>query len=294
MNTTIEKYVDDLFYGYEETPELRDFKEEIISNLQARISDLEADGVNSEDAFTKAVAELGDITSIADEISKQKRNELIGQMYIHHGTRVGIKHAIGYTAAGGLLLFGIITSLMTYLSTNSLFAGISTLLPFIVPAGIAFVFLGLTQETSRNYSMSWKRAILYALSAGSLIFGTTIALSHYFMDGSTWVEILGVLIPFAIPAIILLAFLLLTEKTRRKPWVIEEEKLIAEGYSKIYSDPVLSAKRGIISGALWIGAFGLFAFIWVLTALKYALFIFVFAIIGEMLIEYRMHSKNRV
>lgn len=89
MNITIKKYVDDLFHGYEETPELRDFKEEITSNLHARISNLEEKGMQSNDAFTKAVAELGDITTIADEISKQKRNELIGEMYIQQGNKVG-------------------------------------------------------------------------------------------------------------------------------------------------------------------------------------------------------------
>lgn len=40
MNKTIHSYIEDLFKGYEDTAELRDFKEEIISNLNERIQDL--------------------------------------------------------------------------------------------------------------------------------------------------------------------------------------------------------------------------------------------------------------
>lgn len=291
MDTTIQKYVDDLFHGYEETPELKDFKEEITSNLQARISDLEQKGMKTEDAFTKAVAELGDITTIADEISRQKRNELISKMYIQQDNKVGVKHAIGYTIAGTVLLFGIITALLAYFSTNSIFNGISALLPFVVPSGAAFVFLGLTQETAHNYPMSWVRALIYALATASILLGVTISASHYFLGGSRWVEILGVLIPFAIPALAVLAFLLLTEKKRLKPWVMQERQVMMERYAKGYSDPDLAAKRGLLSGALWVTTFGLFGFIWLLTALKYALFIFLLAVVAEMLIEYWMHTK---
>lgn len=294
MNITIKKYVDDLFHGYEETPELRDFKEEIPSNLHARISNLEEKGMQSNDAFTKAVAELGDITTIADEISKQKRNELIGEMYIQQGNKVGVKHAIGYTVAGSVLLFGLITSLITYFSTNNIFYGISALLPFVVPTGAAFVFLGLTQETARNYPMSWIRALIYALAVGSILFGITISTSQYYLDGNTWVEILGILIPFAIPALAILAFLLLTEKKRYKPWVVEEQRIIMEDYYQRYSDPELTAKRGLLSGALWVGALGLFGLIWLLTSVIYALFVIILAVVCEMLIEYKMHKKSKV
>jgi len=40
----IKKYVDDLFQGYGPTPELEDFKEEIVMNLKDRVQDLEKEG----------------------------------------------------------------------------------------------------------------------------------------------------------------------------------------------------------------------------------------------------------
>lgn len=292
MNTNINKYIDDLFNGYEETAELNDFKEEITSNLQARINDLENKGLDTKTAFTKAIAELGDITSIADEISKQKRNELIGEMYIEKDRKIGMKHAIGYTLAGSVLIFGIITCLITYFSTNNIFPAISSLLPFVVPAGALFVFLGLTQETSRLYPMSWKRALIYAIATASVLFGVTISISHYFLDGHTWVEVLGIFIPFVIPALAVLSVLILTEKKRYKPWIMELYKIEMSHYANKYSNPEQNEKRGLLSGALWVGALTVFGLIWLLTSLKYALFVFPFAIVAEILIEYRMVAKN--
>ncbi|HEX6595215.1 MAG TPA: hypothetical protein VF095_11670 [Bacillota bacterium] len=45
MNTDITTYVDHLFKGYEETPDLQDFKEEISSNMSEKINDLEQSGM---------------------------------------------------------------------------------------------------------------------------------------------------------------------------------------------------------------------------------------------------------
>lgn len=55
----VQVYVDRLFQGYEDTLELRDFKEEIAINLQERIKELQNRGITSDEAFEMAVAELG-------------------------------------------------------------------------------------------------------------------------------------------------------------------------------------------------------------------------------------------
>lgn len=291
MNPDIKAYVEDLFKGYEETAELQDFKEEIEINMMEQIRDLEKNGVSSEEAFTKVVARLGDMTKIADDISRQKRNEVIGNMYIDQHVQVSKKHALGYAIAGGVLLFGIITALLTYTATNTIYISISSFMPFIVISGAAFVFLGLTQETGVNYPMSWKRALIYALASGSILFGIVIATMQSFMEYAHLASIFGVLIPFVIPQVALIGYLIMTEKTRRKPWVIEEHKLIAEKYAKRYSDPNFSTKRGLLSGALWIATFGGFALIWMTIGLKFAFFVFVLAIIIEIFIEFWAHSK---
>ena len=150
MNKDIKAYVHDLFRGYEETPALHDFQEEIISNLEDRMADLKKNGLSEEEAFTKAIAELGDITSIADEISRQKRKEIIGRMYTQTKPKLTLKHVLGYVAAGAAAMFGIITAFLTYYLTGATYIGVASTIPFIIPAIAAFVFLGLTQETSAS------------------------------------------------------------------------------------------------------------------------------------------------
>src|SRR5690606_38865178 len=139
----VKKYVDSLFKDYEQTPALQEFKDEIISNLHARIDDLKARGIDDEEAFKKAVSELGDITSIADEISKQKRNELIHSMYVDRQTKIGVKHAIGYVVSGFVLLFGVLVGFMTYFSNGVVFHAVSSAMPFVVASAAGFVFLAL-------------------------------------------------------------------------------------------------------------------------------------------------------
>jgi hypothetical protein len=58
--------VDSLFEGYEQTAELADFKEELLSNLNDKLESLVKKGMDSETAFAKVSAELGDISALAD------------------------------------------------------------------------------------------------------------------------------------------------------------------------------------------------------------------------------------
>ena len=60
----IHRLLDEAFAGTDMTPEVRDLKEEMRSNLVARMGELERSGVSSEAAAQRAMAELGDIRSI--------------------------------------------------------------------------------------------------------------------------------------------------------------------------------------------------------------------------------------
>jgi len=76
MNTR--EYIDSLFSDYQKTSALEDFKEELKSFLDERIRTLVKGGMDEKDAFEKATSELGDISAVADEISRKKKQELIG------------------------------------------------------------------------------------------------------------------------------------------------------------------------------------------------------------------------
>ncbi|RST58523.1 hypothetical protein D5F11_017000 [Siminovitchia terrae] len=290
MSKQVKRYVDDLFKGYVDTPALEDFKEEIVSNLIERIKGLESEGMDEEAAFTKAIGELGDITAVADDISRQKRNEVIGQMYFQHKVEVGLKHAIGYVIAGILFLFGLTVGFISYFSTDVISQGISSSLPFIVISGAAFVFLGLTQETASDYPMSWIRALIYAVAVGGILFGLITAASLYFMDNMGLHAVLGTLLPFVIPGVGILAFLLLTEKSRHKPWVIEEQKIWMERYIK--KDPKRVAQGGLLSGALWILAIAMVILAGFKLGIIYAIVVFLVTIALQLFIEFWVQAKS--
>lgn len=288
-----QEYIDGLFQDYEDTPELRDLKEEIAINLQERVEEFQRKGFSPEAAFEKAVAELGDVTAIADhQISREKRNEVIGRMYLHSKTPLSKRQAIGYVVSGGVILFGLIVVFITYYATGEVFKGMAALIPFIPLPGAALVYLGLTQETARNMPMSRKRALIYGLVTLITLFGLTTAVMLYFMENQDMQAVLGTLIPFVIPGLCLLAFLLLTETKRHKPWVAEEEKLWLEHYAKQYGDLRRVEQRGLLSGALWLFAIGLFVALGFAIGFKYSWIVFLFAVAGELLIEFRTRSKG--
>ncbi|HEU0206462.1 MAG TPA: permease prefix domain 1-containing protein [Pseudolysinimonas sp.] len=59
--------MDEAFAGTPSTPETRDLKEEIRANLMARVAELEASGVASQEAAARAFAELGDVRDLLGE-----------------------------------------------------------------------------------------------------------------------------------------------------------------------------------------------------------------------------------
>lgn len=287
-----QEYIDGLFQDYEDTPELRDLKEEIAINLQERIEEFQRKGLAPDDAFEKAVAELGDVTAVADQISREKRNEVIGRMYLHSKTPLSKWQAIGYAVSGGVILFGLIAAFITYFATGEVFKGVATLVPFIPLPAAALIYLRLTQETARNLPMPWKRALIYALVSGVILFGLITSVMLYFMEDQDMQAVLGTLIPFVVPELCLIAFLVLTEKKRYKPWVLEEEQFWLEQYAKQYGDAYRIEQRGLLSGSLWLFAVGLFVTLGFVFGFQYSWVIFLFAVAGELLIEFRERLKG--
>ena len=64
--TDLQKYVDSLFRHQPMTPEIRDMKEEIVSNMTAKRDDLMAQGMDAERAAEKAMENLPDVDFLMD------------------------------------------------------------------------------------------------------------------------------------------------------------------------------------------------------------------------------------
>ena len=104
------KYIDSLFSDYEETSALIDFKEELKSFLDERIKALVKSGMDEKDAFEKATNELGDMSAVADEISRKKKQEILAEMYMKTRHYMPIWRIVLYILCGTVFGFGVIVA----------------------------------------------------------------------------------------------------------------------------------------------------------------------------------------
>jgi hypothetical protein len=300
------EFVRNLFVEYEETAALRDFEEELLSNLEARIASLAAKGMDSQAAFDKATGELGDISSLADQISLRKKQEIIQDAYMGIKTYLKPRRVALYVAAGAWAVFGVITALVTYFTgeeqsaleafwepNKRMVGSLGVLMVFIPPAVAVLTFLGITQETARRHPLSGKRGAWYALAAAVLSFGLVFSPLTWFATDRGFMEAIATLIPSFIPGLALLIFLLLTEKDTRKPWARERHEKEARASQSLWSDPLAAARLGMISGAIWISAAGLFILLGLLLGFRFSWLVFVFAVAFQLAARSLMMGPNR-
>src|SRR5699024_1958149 len=106
MIMELKEFIDHAFEKYEESPELIDFKEELLTNLQDSLKNMEGTGLKRTDALKEIRTELADINKIADEMSVDKKKEVLKIQYMsfrHFFTR---PRAAKYTLLGVIALFG--------------------------------------------------------------------------------------------------------------------------------------------------------------------------------------------
>lgn len=276
MKNKVKKYVDNLFSDIYDTQQLRELKEEVSANLLEKVNDFVLNGFSEEEAFNKGIANLGDMSELVEGL-KEASKGVEEEMFKHQP--MDKKHVIGYVVASAILLFGAMTSGIVYLQDKVLLATVGTLMPFLVVSVALFVYLGLTQESSHEYGMNPKRAIIYSLATSGLLFGVLTAGIVYF-NGNELFEVLATLMPFALPSILVFIYLGLTEKSRMKMDSHWQKQWI-----KHYSNPHTMVLRGNISGALWIFSFAAFLLIGFTVGWKYSLIVFVVAIGCEVSIE---------
>jgi hypothetical protein len=313
------EFVDSLFNGYEQTEALADFKEELLANMNAKIENFIRKGMDTDAAFTKASAELGDVSSLADDLSLKKRKEVFEEVYMDISMYIPAKRVAGYVVFGILAFFGITISLITLFATRSVEFMSSTsldltsffgaMMPFLTAAVIGFTFLGVTQETASTLPVSKKRGAWYATAAGLIAFGLFTMPIVYFSTKfaknivndvlafdipvehlETLVPVISMIIPFVLPGIGILVFLVLTEKDRLKPWAKNFHNKAVESEMAIWNDPVKAARFGMFSGAIWIFAVGIFFVLGFLIGFKFSWPVFIFATAIQLLVQGRMYK----
>jgi hypothetical protein len=208
-------------------------------------------------------------------------------------------HALGYIICGGVSVLGLIATAMVFLSDHIIYEGIGVLMIFAIIVIPSFMYLICSQETRSLFSMSHKRSLLYALSCFLLTVAVSISLiilsfditvSDIMLKGfvktvlaNINIEFLGSLI-LILPGLGLFVYMMFTQKTRIKPWT---QKLI-EKYETIYDE-----KFGLLSGAIWIGAFGLFVLFGFLIGWHVSWVVFIFATVGQLLLQYSILKNSK-
>lgn len=278
------KYIDSLFSDYEETSALIDFKEELKSFLDERIKALVKSGMDEKDAFEKATNELGDMSAVADEISRKKKQEILAEMYMKTRHYMPTWRIVLYILCGTVFGFGVIVAALSGFFTGDINASLGSLLVFGVVPILGFLFLGLTQETAVHEPMDWKRALLYVIAAGVFLFGVIVFIITYFEDSAGLPYAIATLIPFILPSSAFGAFLILTEKDRSKPWVKKQREEYIKRSRERFGDPVQEERFGLFSGALWIAAIAVFILLTMLFGLKFSWLAIAAALIGQMLV----------
>jgi len=289
-------YVDRLFADYEDSPEIRDFKEEIITNLAARIRGLVASGLGDEEAFEKATAELGDITAIADELGKKKRNEAIGQMYMKAKVPFTKRTAGGLTAASALLMIAVGIAFITFFSRSDNTALYYVSAVLLSAACGLYTYFGLTQETAAHYAMKNTRALLYGAVCFVGVMGAGLSVVAFFSSGAEFYAAIGIKSVFILPAVCVFIFLVITEPKRQKPWLkalVERDLENSAYFHKDMVDPVKAAKFGVMSAGLWVLAIAVFLSLGFLFTWRYAWLVFPFALAVQVFMTSTIFTRDR-
>ena len=290
MNTC--KYIDSLFSDYQETPELKDFKEELNCFLDERIKALMKTGMVEKNAFEKATKELGDMSAVADEVSRKKKQEILGEMYMKTRNYMSTKRILLYVLCGAALGFGFIVAMLSGYFSGEINAIFGTLLVFACIPILGFLFLGLTQETAVHEPMSWKRALFYVAAAGVFLYGVVVFLIAYFDKSAGLPYAIATLIPFILPSGALGAFLIMTEKDRSKPWVRQQREEAIKHSWQNFASPAQMERFGLFSGAIWIAAAAVFVLLTILFGLKFSWLAIVAALVGQMIVL-AMFAKSK-
>lgn len=280
----LRNFIDNAFDKYEDSPELIDFKEELLTNLHDRLKSLEKSGLKRIEALREIEIEFADINKIADEMSLDKKKEIFEVQYMSFRHFITKPRAAIYTILGMLSIFGMIMGGGSFLITGKVAVLTSALLLFAA-ALAGLTYMGLTQETSTRNPMRPLRAAIYAIATFVLLYGVLLVPKSVLNETISLENALAILIPFALPSIGVLSFLMITESEHRKSWVLKEAEKQNE-WAKNFESSGNAQTFGIITAGIWILAIGasilllilqLWIYSWIPLVVAFALMMFFLA-----------------
>jgi hypothetical protein len=110
----------------------------------------------------------------------------------------------------------------------------------------------------------------------------------YTVSTTAWVGAGAALISFVLPSLALFVFLVLTEKDRSKPWLVEFRRQAVAREADMMKDPT---RFGLICGAIWIAAIAVFIVLTMKVGLVYSWLAFAAAITVQLLVQAKFFTK---
>ncbi|WP_287928960.1 permease prefix domain 1-containing protein [Arthrobacter sp.] len=286
--SNIHRHLDEAFAGLAMTPELQDLKEEIRSNLSARVDELRQSGATDDEAAATAITELGDIGELIRQESAGEVAEPVspGVAQVRDYARNRVRPNSGFVTGAVLLSVLAVASLLLFVmvlgpSGNPGMAVLSGLV-LAVSVGVT-VCWSLRQETSHNYPVPLRRALSYGAAAAAGVVG--LALCALVTTAGTGMLAAGVFV--VLGSVVGFIRLGISQTNRRKPWVREVQRGM-EGQDRFSQDPAAAARFGMYVGALWIAALAVFAVLTFTVGIAWSWLAILAALAATMVILARM------
>ena len=249
--TSIHRYLDEAFAEVPVTPDPLDLKEELRSNLSARVAELVSGGADDATAATTAVRELGDIRDLLDGLAADGHPAGVP----HPSQRVRLRPIF--------VLLTVLFSLVLAKSVTWVVLGafgiveVWTAVVFAVAAALSvgvIVTLALRQETSQHYPMPTGRALAFGAASLAMTLGVSLA-AALVTQQPFWAVVLGV--PPTVLSILAFVWLGVTQTNRTKPWALElQRQYVAD--DPFTQNPAVAARFGIYTVVIWTVAIAVF------------------------------------
>ena len=266
--TTVHRLLDEAFAGIPLTPEVADLKEEIRAGLLDRAAELEAGGVGSEEAARRAVAELGDVHALVDEVadggapapsaSTASRSTRVDWSAAHElhtlhkvRPRPGFVVAVvlaSLVAAGGIVAYALVAAL----GDGAVL--VPVLLAVVVGLAIGWTLgSSLAQETTSNHPVPRRRAVAWGAACALTVGGAGVLLAGLplWADQTPAVWVTGGLL--TVLGVALFTWVGVTQTNRRKAWARELGEAAARD-DRFSRDPAAAARFGMYTAVIWVSA----------------------------------------
>jgi hypothetical protein len=249
---SIHRRLDEAFAPFPMSPGLQDLKEELRGNLAARVGELVAQGAEPDEAARTAVAELGDLRALIEQVQAGD-DTLANRQAAYQLYRVRPRAAFVVRTVLLALVLTVAAAIVALAALGVLdlqlpIAVAVAVVAFALPGGVITAD-ALRQETSVHYPVPAPRAAYYGAASASGLAG--LALGGLYAGQTQQLPLVVAAAVLVVASIVLFVALGATQTNRTKAWVSEawRENPVEDRFTR---DPMAAARFGIYALVLWV------------------------------------------